>query len=60
MGYNEVVVDRAHWLAHLPDVVEAVFGSLSTNFQFLQAFGLDASSHPSVSFNAYDWDHPMH
>ena len=48
------------WSHHLPDVVEAIYGSLDQNFKFLQSYGLDASTHPHVDLNTWNWDSPIH
>ena len=53
-------MDGAWWKGHLPDVIEAIFGSLDANFKFLRAFGLEPYTHPQLSINLWDWQNPMH
>ena len=60
--YNEVIANSAWWLAHLPDVVEAVFGDAGVHQAFIAAFrdrGVSEGTHPFVTIDRSDWHNPI-
>jgi hypothetical protein len=59
LWYNEIIIDAAKWRAHLPECVEAVFGSRGHHEQFLAAFGLTEETHPFLEIDLHDWDTPV-
>lgn len=55
--YNEIIVDAVHWRAHMPDAVEAVYGSRALHQKFLEYYqgeGVTATSHPFVGIDVAD------
>ena len=63
MDYNEIVVDGAHWSAHLPRTIEAFVGvgrlAREQRRGFVDAFGLREDEVPLVAFDPTDWEAPF-
>ena len=61
--YNEVVVDGLHWTEHLPDTIEAFFGTgdlaRTQHRAFLREYGLSAQQVPLLAFDLSNWDEPF-
>ena len=57
--YNEIIVSSKWWLAHNPDMVEAIFGDRKAHAAFLSEFGLTEATHPFVWLDRGDWTNPI-
>ena len=64
--YNEILVDGAHWTAHLPHTIEAFFGTEGhmdlariVHARFLRAFQLDTEQVPLLTFREHQWEQPF-
>ena len=60
--YNEIIISSSWWIAHNPEMIEAIFGDADAHRRFLQAFahkGVTAATHPLVQLNRGDWHHPI-
>ena len=49
-GHNEVIVDAAWYVAHLPQSLEAIIGDQKAHAAFLAEYGLSAEDVPLVRF----------
>lgn len=59
LWYNEIIIDAVHWRAHMPDVVEAIFGNRDAHQAFLAEFDLSERSHPFLELDSMDWTSPF-
>lgn len=60
LQYNEFVLPSAWWSAHMPDMVEAIFGDQQVHEAFLRRYRLSTATHPFVNINLDDWRNPIH
>lgn len=59
LAYNEIIIDAVHWRAHLPDVVQAVFGRRDFYDQFIAHYGLDEARVPFLTIDINGWEQPF-
>lgn len=59
-AYNEIIIDAEHWRAHMPDVIEAIYGDRRVLEQFVRAYpGVSEQTHPFLTLDAANWDEPF-
>ena len=63
VDYNEILIDGSHWNAHLPDAIEAFFGSgdlaRQQHQRFLERYQLTASQVPLLTLDPHNWVAPF-
>ena len=70
--YNEFLVEGRWWTSHLPGVIEAIFTTHVTSRsqartskpptakdRFVRGYGLEASAHPLLIFDPWNWSVPF-
>jgi hypothetical protein len=60
--YNEIIVDSPHWRAHMPDIIEGIYGNRQAHEEFLRAYashGVSTQTHPFLAFDPSNWKSPF-
>ena len=61
--YNEFILDESWWRAHLPGIIEGIFGDAQLHHAFLRFYGenhhLEESTFPLLHLDPLNWDQPF-